>query len=78
MPSRKHLVFDQLSTFERRGVDASPSPLSEGIFRAQVPGGWLILLKGDQPTLFYYPNRGHTWDGGSLERGGSPLKGTFS
>jgi hypothetical protein len=65
--TRKHLVFEQLSTLERRGSDASPSPLNEGIFRAQVPGGWLILLKADQPTLLFYPDPDHRWDGGSME-----------
>jgi len=67
MTSKKPLVFEQLSTFERRGADATPSPLSEGMFRAQVPGGWLILLKADQPTLFFYPDRNHKWDGGSMD-----------
>ena len=67
MTTRKHLVFEQLSTFERRGPDASPSALNEGIFRTQVPGGWLILLKADQPTLFFYPDPNHRWDGGSME-----------
>jgi hypothetical protein len=67
MASGKPLVFEQLSTFERRGPNASPSPLSEGIFRAQVPGGWLILLKADQPTLFFYPDPNRRWDGGSMD-----------
>ena len=67
MTTRKQLVFEQLSTFERRGSDASPSALHEGIFRAQVPGGWLILLKSDQPTLLFYPDPDHKWDGGSME-----------
>ncbi len=66
MISKSPLVFEQLSTFERRGAAASPTPLSEGMFRAQVPGGWLILLKADQPSLFFYPDRKHEWDGGSL------------
>lgn len=67
MTSRKPLVFEQLRTYERRGTDASPSPLNEGIFRAQVPGGWLVLLKGDQPSLFFYPDPNHKWDGGSMD-----------
>ena len=67
MDSIKSLVFEQLSTFEQRGADASPTPLSEGIFRAQVPGGWFILLKAEQPTLFFYPEPNHRWDGGSYE-----------
>jgi hypothetical protein len=67
MTARKQLVFEQLSTFERRGPGAIPSPLGEGIFRAKVPEGWLILLKADQPTLFFYPDLDHRWDGGSME-----------
>ncbi len=67
MTSRKRLVFEQLNIFERRGADTSPSPSIEGMFRAQVPGGWLILLKADQPTLFFYPEANHRWDGGSME-----------
>jgi len=67
MPSRNRLIFEQLSTFERRGSDASPSPLSEGIFRAKVPQGWFIFLKADQPILLFYPDENHRWDGGSLE-----------
>lgn len=66
MPTRKPLVFEQLRAFERRGADAEPSPLNEGIFRAQVPGGWLILLKADWPTLFFYSDSRHDWDGGSV------------
>ncbi|MBP1610750.1 MAG: hypothetical protein H6Q04_2985 [Acidobacteria bacterium] len=75
MPSRKRLVFEQLSTFERRGTDASPSPLNEGVFRAQVPGGWFILLKADQPTLFFYPDPRYDWDGGSMDGRGTPGSG---
>ena len=67
MESRKPLVFEQLSIFERRGAEASPSPLSEGMFRAQVPGGWLIFLKADQHTLFFYPDPHHRWGGGSMD-----------
>jgi len=67
MTTRKQLVFEQLSIFERRGPDAGPSPLNEGIFRAQVPGGWLMLLKADQPTLLFYSDPDHKWDGGSMK-----------
>ena len=61
MPS---LVFEQLSAFERRGPDASPTPVNEEIFRAPLPGGWLILLKADQVTLFFYPDPNRKWDEG--------------
>jgi len=67
MPSRKPLVFEQLNTFERRGPVDSSSHLDEEISRAHVPGGWLILLKADQPALFFYPDPRHEWDGGSID-----------
>ena len=67
MPSQKPLIFEQLKTFERRGAEATPSPSSEGIFRASVPEGWLILLKADQPSLFFLPDLNHVWDGGSAD-----------
>ncbi len=66
MPTRKPLIFEKLKTFERLGADATPSPLNEGIFRAPVPGGWMMLLRADSPTLFFYPDPRHEWDGGSL------------
>jgi hypothetical protein len=67
MTSSRPLVFEQLSVLERSGADADSIPLNEEMFRAQVPGGWLILLKVDQPTLFFYPDGNHRWDGGSYE-----------
>jgi hypothetical protein len=67
MTSRKPLVFEQLSTFKRRGPVDSSSSLDEEISRAQVPGGWLILIQADQPTLFFYPDPRHEWDGGSID-----------
>ncbi len=67
MPTRKPLVFEKLKTFERPTSDSAPSPLSEGIFRAPVPGGWLILLKADQPALLFYADPRHDWDGGSFD-----------
>ena len=67
MPPQKPLIFEKLDAFERRGSGAPPSPLSEGIYRAQVPDGWILLLKGEQPTLIFYPDQNHKWDGGSLE-----------
>ncbi len=71
MPTRKPLIFEKLKTLERQAADAAPSPMKVGVFRAPVPGGWLVLLRADdptleQPTLFFYPDSRHDWDGGSM------------
>jgi hypothetical protein len=68
MISRKPLVFEQLSPQERRGAAAMMTPLSEGVYRAHVPCGWMVLMKGEQNTLIFYPDPTHEWDGGSLDR----------
>ena len=67
MPPQKPLVFEKLDAFERRGPDGPLSPLNEGIFRVQVPQGWIVLLKAEQPALIFCPDQDHKWDGGSLE-----------
>ncbi len=66
MPIKRPLVFEKPKTLERPTADVAPSPSDEGIFRAPVPGGWLILVKGLQPAMFFYPDLRHEWDGGSL------------
>lgn len=33
------------------------------IYRAEVPGGWLIMSEGE--TITFYPDPGHQWDGNS-------------
>ena len=37
-------------------------------YRAAVPGGWLVLVKfpKDGPSLTFYPDPDHSWDGSSL------------
>jgi len=34
------------------------------VYRAKVPGGWLVMVEGAQP--FFYPDPEHKWDGGTL------------
>ena len=39
--------------------------------RAKVPGGWLVLVRltgrvAGTPTITFYPDPRHDWDGGSL------------
>lgn len=41
-------------------------------FRAKVPGGWFVLVMVEtpeeaSPSLTFYPDPGHAWDGGNSE-----------
>lgn len=36
----------------------------KSLWRAKVPGGWLIQTSGD--SAFFYPDPTHLWDGSSL------------
>lgn len=42
---------------------------NHGIYRAKVPGGWLIMLSNGNvhKVLTFYPDPKHDWDGSSLE-----------
>lgn len=36
-------------------------------YRAKVPGGWLIMVRGSTaPGLTFLPDPNHQWDGNSL------------
>ena len=36
------------------------------VYRAKVPGGWLVLVTNNARGLMFYPDPEHKWDGGSL------------
>lgn len=36
------------------------------VYRAKVPGGWLVLVTNNARGLMFYPDPKHSWDGGSL------------
>ncbi|HST22198.1 MAG TPA: hypothetical protein VLR90_13830 [Blastocatellia bacterium] len=41
-------------------------------FRAKVPGGWLVVVRIEgglavSPSVTFYPDPEHEWDGNSLE-----------
>ena len=36
------------------------------VYRAKVPGGWLLLVTNNARGLMFYPDPEHSWDGGSL------------
>ncbi len=37
------------------------------MWRARVPGGWLVYAEMSAPALTFYPDPKHKWDGGSLK-----------
>lgn len=39
------------------------------VYRAKVPGGWLVVVTDDARGLTFYPDPEHHWDGGSLTSG---------
>ncbi len=40
--------------------------LNWDVYRAKVPGGWLVLTMHNTTGLTFYPDSVHKWDGGSL------------
>jgi len=50
----------------------TPGGLSFHVYRARVPGGWLVYVHLDPDCgggVTFYPDPGHKWDGGSLPEG---------
>jgi len=44
-------------------------PHFQGLYRAKVPGGWLIMILSNvqmDPALTFYPDPKHEWNGSSL------------
>ena len=43
--------------------------LAYQVFRAKVPGGWFVLVSGNDGAsgITFYPDPGHLWNGGTLE-----------
>lgn len=36
------------------------------VYRAKVPGGWLVLVANNARGLMFFPDARHIWNGGSL------------
>lgn len=53
------------------GVDITPEV---ELFRASVPGGWLLLaqVNDDNHTMTFYPDPEHKWDGRTLPLSPNP------
>ena len=44
----------------------------QSVFRSKVPGGWFVVIKQEHPqpispSLTFYPDPNHIWNGTSLE-----------
>ena len=42
------------------------SNLTGGLYRAKVPGGWLVVFVCGERSITFYPDPNHIWDGNSL------------
>jgi len=50
----------------------TPGGLSFHVYRARVPGGWLVYVHLDPDCgggVTFYPDKDHKWDGRSLPEG---------
>jgi hypothetical protein len=57
------LVWEKLHTSR---ADAGILAMGWEVHRSKVPGGWLVLVIQNTSGITFYPDPGHTWDGGSL------------
>jgi hypothetical protein len=61
------LHFDRLQAMIRSPLVPEGSALYSRLYRAKVPGGWLIVAdQCDGAGLTFLPDPEHTWNGGSL------------
>jgi hypothetical protein len=63
MADKRLLEWDDIGDPKRYG--------STDLYRAKVPGGWLVRLSSrtnyaTAETITFYPDSDHIWDGGSL------------
>ncbi len=53
-------------TFEMVSNRITTTSAKFAIYRARIPGGWLVALR-PQDNLTFVPDPQHKWDGGSAE-----------
>lgn len=68
MPEQPYFDLSQLTLAFRGKKAGKMTRWVTQVYRAKVPGGWLILTSGGQgfSGLTFYPDPKHEWDGGSL------------
>ncbi len=59
---QRQLVWQKLSSSSAEGRIFKLG----NVYRAKVPGGWLILVADNATGLTFYPDPQHHWDGASL------------
>ena len=59
---QRQLVWHKLNSSTAEGRFFSLG----NVYRAKVPGGWLVLVADNANGVAFYPDAEHTWDGGSL------------
>ena len=59
----KNLVFERLPAQYRPAELRVDAP----VFRAKIPGGWLVVLQIGQASGTFVPDPEHKWDGASLD-----------
>lgn len=64
--TREAAVEKKLLTFELVSNRINTTSAKFTIYRAKIPGGWLVALR-PQDNLTFVPDPQHNWDGGSAE-----------
>lgn len=67
--SRPLIVWEPLAIAHGASTDPAHATefLSIAMYRAKVPGGWLLMSKVTHGvSTSFYPDPSHTWDGASL------------
>lgn len=77
MSDKPNVVFEELEVRFRRHSGHCPVDVASRLYRAKVPGGW--LLKYDERDgaagLTFMPDPEHAWDGNSLDWSDSLQRG---
>ena len=60
------LLWEEIESGDKASPDAGAWTTSsvKRLFRAKVPGGWLVLSPA--VSITFYPDPEHEWDGNSL------------
>lgn len=59
-------MLDFVQVEDARIVFSNGHTRSEAIYRAKVPGGWLVRTSATGDGIAFLPDPEHRWDGASL------------
>lgn len=63
MRDEPHLSWERIPSEKKGGGFLK---LDWDVYRAKVPGGWLVAVMHNTSGLTFYPDPQHRWDGTSL------------